>query len=189
MRKKRIVSILLSTVLMLNNAGPAVVSAENDTIKYEYEGYTVYYTVVSSWDKNKNVSIRIENTGDKAIDNWAVEYISDGKINNIWNGKVYDHENNCYVIQNSGYNHSIPPKQSVNFGYIIEGDNISDPESIKLCTETEDITEYCGISYNIVHDYGYRYQAEIIINNNSEDDIESWTLYQPSLKFQNIPFF
>lgn len=176
MNKKGTVSLTLSIAMIANSTGSMAVFAENNTKKYEYDGYTVYYSVVSEWENNQNVNVKIKNKGNKTIENWAVEYYSEGQIGSIWNGAVYDHEDGFYVIKNAGYNHAIEPGKSVDFGYMVEGENLSVPENIRICTEIIDITDECGVYYNVVNDYGSRYQAEIIINNSSDETIESWEL-------------
>lgn len=176
MQKNRLIAMIIGMVMIFNLTGSVSVFAEESTAVYNNEGYAVSYSVVSEWGNNQNVVIKIENTGNEVIENWAVEYDAGGTISGLWNVQIYDQENTDYILKNTGYNHAINVGESIEFGYTVTGDSLKTPERINICTETVDITEECDVNYNVVNDFGDSYQAEIEICNNTGRDIESWKL-------------
>lgn len=176
MQKNRLIAMIIGMVMIFNLTGSVSVFAEESTAVYNNEGYAVSYSVVSEWGNNQNVVIKIENTRNEVIENWAVEYDAGGTISGLWNVQIYDQENTDYILKNTGYNHAINVGESIEFGYTVTGDSLKTPERINICTETVDITEECDVNYNVVNDFGDSYQAEIEICNNTGRDIESWKL-------------
>lgn len=62
------------TVLVLFGLGakPKVASAAESLMKnYVYNGYEISFAVVSKWDCAFDAEIKITNTGDETINDWA----------------------------------------------------------------------------------------------------------------------
>lgn len=176
MKIKRLTALFISLFMLLNLTGDLSVFAESNTKVYNYNGYTVYYNITNEWSNNQNITIKIENTGNNIIENWAVELDAGGEISGLWNAQIYSQTNTNYILKNSEYNHSIKSGQFVEFGYTVSSDSVKTPEKILICSEKVDITGECDVYYNILNDYGDSYQAEIVILNNTDYAIESWEL-------------
>lgn len=75
------------------------------------------YLVFNEWGNGFTGAIRITNNGTSAIDGWSVNWsYSDGStITNGWNAKLTG--SNPYTASNIGWNGSIQPGQSVDFGF------------------------------------------------------------------------
>ncbi len=177
-RGKRVTALSLSVMLMLNMTATAlpVSAAAGESKTYTYDGYTVEYTVMGEWAGNQNIQVTITNTSDEVLSNWAVGYNARGEINGLWNAQVYGHQGTEYILSGASYNCEIEPGQSTNFGYILTGDNFKIPQNIYNCAERVDITDGYNVYYNITGDYGDTYQAEMVIENLSDTDINAWQL-------------
>lgn len=106
--RKRIISILLMLALVLTTITPTPVFAgettqEKDDTKeinsthYIGEGYEVTFAIVSQWKDAFHGEVTITNTGEKDIENWALQFDMPYEITNIWNGTVYSHEEPTYL--------------------------------------------------------------------------------------------
>lgn len=177
-RGKRVTALSLSVMLMLNMTATAlpVSAAAGESKTYTHDGYTVEYTVMGEWAGNQNIQVTITNTSDEVLSNWAVGYNARGEINGLWNAQIYGHQGTEYILSGASYNCEIEPGQSTNFGYILTGDNFKIPQNIYNCAERVDITDGYNVYYNITGDYGDTYQAEMVIENLSDTDINAWQL-------------
>ncbi len=120
MKIKEKLKIILSGAIMAAMAlsfVPAIpASAETGTDTYSYEGYSVDYSVTNEWNGGQSVEVKITNTGDEPILNWALKYDTVGEISSLWNGNVYSHDETEYIIKNANWNYEIAPYQSVMYG-------------------------------------------------------------------------
>ncbi len=96
MRKgmKRLVSGLLAAAMVLTTFGvnTKTASAEERTMQnYVYEGYEVEFDVTDAWDGAFNADVKIANTGDSEICDWALTFEFAHEIQNIWNATVVEH--------------------------------------------------------------------------------------------------
>lgn len=174
---KRITALTMSAMLMLNITATSVpVSAESGSKVYTHDGYTVEYTIKNEWTGNQNIEVTITNTGDDVLSGWAMGYNAFGEIGGLWNAKIYGHQGTEYILSSAGYNDELAPGQSTNFGYTLTGDKFKIPQNIVNCAERVDITEGYNVYYNITGDYGDTYQAEMVIENLSDTDINAWQL-------------
>lgn len=148
-----------------------------NTVTYQGNGYTVYYTINNSWTGNQNIEIKIENTGVEKISNWALKYDAQGEINGLWNGKIAKNEDTQYIIKNAGYNYEILPNQSVSFGYTVSGDELEKPYSFEMCNQkVQRAEESYKVSLNVQGDWGAGFIGEISVQNLSDAPIEAWKL-------------
>ena len=176
-RVKRVTALSLSVMLMLNMTATAIpVSAEGESKIYTHDGYTVEYTIKNEWTGNQNIEVKITNTSDEILSDWAVGYNAFGEINGLWNAQIYGHQGTEYILKGADYNCEIEPGQSTNFGYTLTGDSFKIPQNIINCAERVDITEGYNVYYNITGDYGDTYSAEMFIENTSDTDISAWQL-------------
>ena len=71
------------------------------------EAFAVNYIMCDSWDGGAIAQILIENTSDKAIEDWMLEFDSGIEIAEIWDAELVSHVGGHYVIRNVPYQHNI----------------------------------------------------------------------------------
>lgn len=175
-KTKRLLSGIVATAIAATMLPTIPAFAATGTTTYSYDGYTVDYTVVNEWDNGQSVEVKITNTGEESILNWAFKYDAEGKIDNLWNATIVDSDNTDYVIKNSGWNYEITPNQSVTFGYVLTDDDFVIPTDFELCSERVDMSEGYDVNVNITNSWDSGVQGELVINNTSDSPIEAWTL-------------
>ncbi len=153
---------------------PVFAATGNTT--YSYDGYDVEYSVYNEWDNGQTVQIKVINTGDDSILNWAFKYDAEGEITNLWNATVYDQQGEDYIIKNSGWNYEIAPGQSVNFGYTLVNDEFTTPDSFTLCSKRVEKTSGYEFDLNVVDQWNTGIKAELAITNTSDQPLEAWTV-------------
>lgn len=86
MKKRAITIITLMMFVLTNIVGvmPKIYAYEVEPVFYEYNGYTIGYSVLESWDDTQKVSVSIQNTGEEAIENWMIYFDPNGEIYDIW---------------------------------------------------------------------------------------------------------
>lgn len=139
-KTKRLLSGVVAVAMAATMLPTIPAFAATGTTTYSYDGYTVDYTVVNEWDNGQAVEVKITNTGEESILNWAFKYDAEGKIDNLWNATIVDSDNTDYVIKNSGWNYEITPNQSVTFGYVLTDDDFVIPTDFELCSERVEIS-------------------------------------------------
>lgn len=175
----RIISSVLALTMTasLFNAVPASAETLAGTSKtYLYDGYTVKYDVTNAWDDHSNVNLTITNTSDAPIKNWALKYDTDGDIENIWNGVVFNCDEEFSIIKNAGYNYEIAPDSSVTFGYTIVGaDEL--PESIILSSQRKlfNADDYV-VTLTVENDWDTGFIGNVEIKAVGDKPIEAWRL-------------
>lgn len=175
-KTKRLLSGVVAVAMAATMLPTIPAFAATGTTTYSYDGYTVDYTVVNEWDNGQSVEVKITNTGEESILNWAFKYDAEGKIDNLWNATIVDSDNTDYVIKNSGWNYEITPNQSVTFGYVLTDDDFVIPTDFELCSERVEISEGYDVNVNITNSWDSGVQGELVINNTSDSPVEAWTL-------------
>ena len=112
--------------------------AEAGTVSYSFDGYDVEYSVKNEWTEGQSIEVKITNTGDEPILNWAFKYDAEGEINGLWNASVYDSQETSYIIKNVGWNYEIAPDESVSFGYTLSDYSGTNPDKFELCAKRVD---------------------------------------------------
>lgn len=176
--KKRIISLLLSLVIMATFIFPMNVFADEETTRtYTGNGYEITYDIKGSWVGNQNVEVTIKNIGTESLLNWALKYDAHGEINGLWNGTVFSYDSTKYIVKNSGYNYEIQPEQSVTFGYTLSGEYMEFPEAIELCSQrTERTAEGYSVTMDITNDWDTGFTGTVTIKNLGESSLEAWRL-------------
>lgn len=173
---KRLISgfVAAATVIIMLPQMPAF--AETGATTYSYDGYDVEYSVLNEWDNGQSVEVKVTNTGDDSILNWAFEYDAEGEISNLWNASVYNNQGEDYIIKNGGWNYEIAPGQTVNFGYTLFGDDLAVPEKFELCSKRVEVASGYETNLNIIESWDTGIKAELVITNTSDNPLEAWTL-------------
>ncbi|MDE7360316.1 MAG: cellulose binding domain-containing protein [Oscillospiraceae bacterium] len=173
---KRLISGFAAAATAITTLPQMPVFAETGTTAYSYNGYDVEYSVLNEWNNGQSVEIKVTNTGDDPILNWAFKYDAEGEISSLWNAAVYDNQGEDYIIKNGGSNYEIVPGQTVNFGYTLFGDDLAAPEKFELCSKRVEVTSGYETSFNVVDRWDTGMKAELSVTNTSDEPIEAWTL-------------
>lgn len=88
-----------------------------DLSEYE-EGCEVSYTQYSRWGDMVNGQITIRNNSDEEIEDWRFEFNANIEIQEIWNAKIIEQQNEYHYLENQSYNQNIAPGGEVSFGFI-----------------------------------------------------------------------
>lgn len=173
---KRLLSGIIAAATAITIIPQIPAFAATDTNTYSYNGYDVEYSVFNEWDNGQTVQVKITNTGNDSIMNWAFKYDAEGEINNLWNAIVYDQQDDEYIIKNSGWNYEIAPGQSVNFGYTLVNDEFTTPDNFVLCSKRVEKTSGYEIDLNVVDQWNTGFKAELSVENTSDQPLEAWTV-------------
>lgn len=177
---KRILSLIISLILILNIAAGTAVTAfaeganENEK-EYVYSGYSILYTVTNEWSGHRSVEVRLTNTGEESLFGWGLKFDAGGTIDSIWNAKILSQNETEYIVKGESYARILAPGKTASFGYILSCGNSGMPAEIVLCNDWR-TAEDVEISYEITDDWTSSYQAVVTIANHGASDVEAWKL-------------
>ena len=77
----------------------------------------VDFSVQSDWSSGFTAEVEITNLGDHPINSWELEFEIEQEISSFWNAELINREGNHYTVKHAGWNQSIPPGESVTFGF------------------------------------------------------------------------
>ncbi len=147
------------------------------------------FKIRDSWENHYNAEMSIKNTSADPIENWQVAFRFDGEIENIWNAKIVSHEDDVYVIKNVGWNQDISPRGSVSFGMTVkyEGAKPEEPHGVDIDPMLDEVAEGCDVVFKQFSNNGNVIQGQIEITNNTEKNIEDWSLdFDANFEITNI---
>ena len=186
---KRIIAIICFFAQMVTLPGMPAVSAaaaEDGTKKakeetdYRFEGDTfeVAFHVDGKWNHGYNASVMITNTGSETIQDWALLYVFEDEIQNLWNGKQIENKYEVTMIKNAEWNQDIEPGKSVSFGFTAGyKDTVHIPKSYSLSTCRKKVPrDDYKIIYKTNSDWKSGYSASMGIRNLTDKTIEDWDL-------------
>lgn len=181
---KSLIAITLVISMITSSISYAAVEAKakNDVSRtFTGEGFSVKFSIDSQWSGAFNGSIKITNTGNKAIENWSLMFYMDNNITNIWNATIQSNTDGLYCIKNSGWNQNIPVGKSAEFGFTATaGDVIYIPTSYYIPTndiQVQDVpTSDYDVDFIVDSDWNSGFTGRIIIKNLSQRPIKDWTL-------------
>jgi aryl-phospho-beta-D-glucosidase BglC (GH1 family) len=78
----------------------------------------VAFAVTSDWQSGYTANMTITDTLPTPVSNWQMSFDFDRAITQIWNASIVSHNGDKYVIANAGYNSTISPGSSVQFGFL-----------------------------------------------------------------------
>lgn len=186
---RQMLALLLAFVMVLPNVQQIVVLAQNagQQCIYEQDGYTISYVVQNQWEDGMQAEVTITNTSTETIHNWSISYLLTGTIQNIWNATVVSYEEGKVHIQNNEYNGDIPAGQSVSFGYVLAGTELTKPDSFLLTQEKEIVVEGYEIKYSIDSDWTTGFQGTMEIWNHTEEPKRCWELsFHSNVEIDNL---
>ena len=132
-KTNRILAAFICALMCMTICTAIPTMAETGVSVFNYDNYVIEYAVVNEWDGYQNIEVKLTNTGIEPIYNWALKYNAGGEISGLWNGTIFDNDGTNYVIKNAGYNYEIMPGENVTFGYILNCDDFTVPDSFSMC--------------------------------------------------------
>ena len=174
---KRLISILLATIMLLGIFTTTPLTASAESITYYYDNHKVVYTIVNSWGDSQIVDVTITNTGTETIENWILTYDDNcGTIVNIWNAKLSQTDSGVKYMRNIGHNANILPGQSVSFGYQLDNVTGEHPSSFVMIQKRVEKTDGFTADLLVEHDWGAGFIGKIVLTNTTDKPIEWWEL-------------
>lgn len=174
---KKLISLFMAVVMLFGIGAEAFAAYEGDKVHaYESADCTIVYSITNEWSGNQQVSVSITNNSEETLRNWAIKFDNTGTISNIWNASVLENDGELCVIRNNGYNYEIISGATVEFGFMQQGENLSLPENISLCSKTADSTASAEICYEIQNNWGEGFIAAVTIKNITDEPLEAWKL-------------
>lgn len=155
---------------------------------YTADGFQVTFTLTGQWSGGYNANVKIENTGDAAIENWYLDFDFAGAISNIWNAEIYNTESGKYIIKNAGWNADINAGGCAEFGFGANEDFPGFPKEYRLIGENmeKDFADYTVV-YHVGSDWKSGFAATISVTNNTAASLEDWVLeFDYTSKILNI---
>lgn len=81
-------------------------------------GYDVVVNYADTWDTGVRGEITINNTSDEPLEAWTLSFDTNFTIDNIWNGRLLDTNNNHYTIASEMWTNPIPAGGSKTVGFV-----------------------------------------------------------------------
>ncbi|AFY57603.1 cellobiohydrolase A (1,4-beta-cellobiosidase A) [Rivularia sp. PCC 7116] len=99
----------------------------------------VVFSLVNQWNNGFTANVKITNNSNEVVNGWELELNTPFEIKEIWNGSIESQEGNEYLIQDVGWNASIAPGSSLEFGFNgINADAISEQDIINQISFSSD---------------------------------------------------
>lgn len=176
MNRKKIAAGFISFALMMQSCVFAVSAAEeNKTANFEYDDFSVSYSVTNSYGNTEVVSLTLTNTGDETIEDWMLYFEPNGNIQYVTNATEMTAENGKMYFKNNGYNADIAPSSAVTFTYAVN-DCTEIPDYYALCQTRVEKTEGYDVSLSVGESWGDSFNGSIVITNHTDKPIEAWEL-------------
>lgn len=176
MNRKKIAAGFISFALMMQSCVFAVSAAEeNKTANFEYDDFSVSYSVTNSYGNTEVVSLTLTNTGDETIEDWMLYFEPNGDIQYVTNATEMTAENGKMYFKNNGYNADIAPSSAVTFTYAVN-DCTEIPDYYALCQTRVEKTEGYDVSLSVGESWGDSFNGSIVITNHTDKPIEAWEL-------------
>ena len=184
-RLTRLIGSLISIVLVLSCLPLESIADEiADSLKcrsVNEASYTVQENVITEWSGHANIEIVFTNTGDIPIYNWNFSFDYPYNIENPYCCSIVEHEYDLYTITNAGWNKDINPGESVTIGFTASSNDGSDieymPSFYLLNNEQTTLSEGAvTVEYQEYSDWTSGSSGVLILTNNTENAIGSWTL-------------
>lgn len=151
MNRKKIAAGFISFALMMQSCVFAVSAAEeNKTANFEYDDFSVSYSVTNSYGNTEVVSLTLTNTGNETIEDWMLYFEPNGDIQYVTNATEMTAENGKMYFKNNGYNADIAPSSAVTFTYAVN-DCTEIPDYYALCQTRVEKTEGYDVSLSVIN--------------------------------------
>lgn len=144
---------------------------------YTGENFKVTFSLTGNWNGGYNANVRIENTGNTTIENWALGFDYSGAISNIWNAVITSQDGKNCSVKNAGWNQDITVGNSVEFGLSGQENFPGFPSKYELLGKLVDVkAEDYSADYAVSSDWGNGFSSTISMTNNTDIPLEDWIL-------------
>lgn len=127
--KKSLAFLIILSIIAQMCLTKDVLASTSKSIEFNGDGYVITYNVDNKWENNYKISVLVKNTSSDIIHNWCLSFALEGKINNIWNAKIDENQNNkYYTISGQNYNQDISSNQTVSFEFTVSSNTINIPD-------------------------------------------------------------
>jgi hypothetical protein len=200
-KTKRLVSLFLTSLLILNLTFAIDFPIYADSTKtYNYEHFSIDYTVKTEWENSQEICVIIRNTSEEPLRGWAFEFDAGGDVKNVFGAEVYDNDETTYILKSTTDNNTIEPGETASFSYTVFGSNISEPRAFRLVSKRVVLTD--GYSVNIKSNANNKakFDGSISIkntqkntngnngkNNTGKNVIDAWTVsFDANFTLENV---
>jgi hypothetical protein len=108
---------------------PPPVPSGSPNVTVQSGSILVTFRVDKDWKSEYSGSITLTNTGNKAINQWALSLDLASDIGKIWNAKIADYSGKTYTFLPESWNAKIAPGKKVSFGFNAAPGNLTTPPS------------------------------------------------------------
>lgn len=81
------------------------------------DGYDVKLNVTGDWGDSFQAELIVTNTSDSSLEAWKVAFDSNFEINNLWNGKIIESDDNGYSVASCMWTNPIASGDSTTIGF------------------------------------------------------------------------
>ncbi len=200
-RVEKLLAVVLTIAVCLSNIGVVSASGETKHVSREAEKETeadinimeegsdeedseirLTYQITGQWEDHYNVDVTLKNITDERLDNWEIRIPANYEIENIWNAKITDENDEEYTIHNAEWNQDIAVDGSVSFGMTVKcSEEIEIPEYVDttgLCDRVDE--DKYKIEFKKHSQWDNKFNGQIIITNLSDEKIEDWSILMNS---------
>lgn len=89
-------------------------------------GYEVVVNYTETWETGVRGEITINNTSDEPLEAWTLSFDTNFTIDNVWDGRLINSENNSYTIASESWSNPIAVGTSKTVGFV--GTKVQDTE-------------------------------------------------------------
>ncbi|MBP5222460.1 MAG: cellulose binding domain-containing protein [Lachnospiraceae bacterium] len=145
--------------------------------QFTADGFTVVCELGSSWDGGYNASVKLYNNGTAKMESWNLVFEHKNEIRSIWNAVIKEQENGTYFVTNDQWNQDVAVNGFVEFGFTCAGNFQGFPEAFEMVGGIgSQSDEKYAVDYRISSEWNTGFNAEITIQNNTEEMLEDWVL-------------
>lgn len=174
--KKVLAFVLILSVMFSGHMGNLMAKAQTEKT-FTGEEYEIQMIESSSWEGGYIGQVTVQNTGSKKISDWVVKMTVDkGVVEDVWNAEQY-RKKGGYLFYDSGTRNGIAAGESITFGYRMTKGSLSDIRNMTL-EQAKLVQKQSGyrVSYQMTNQWGNNAAIEVTVQNESEEDIQSWQL-------------
>lgn len=116
-----------SSSLSISSSNSSSLSSSSSSSSGTPSSGNCEYVITNQWGNGFTAAIRITNNGSSVVNGWNVSwnYTDGSRVTNLWNANLSG--NNPYSANNLGWNGSIQPGQTVEFGF--QGTSPASPQT------------------------------------------------------------
>lgn len=138
----------------------------------------VEFKVLADWGTGYNAQIKLTNETAYTMTDWRLAFDFEGDIKNLYSGKLVSARDGHFIVEGHSWNRQLKAGRSIVLGW----NGAKAPTEHELAnisfagTQVEIPSGPYFVGYDLQADWGTGYVASINVSNNSEADMNGWTL-------------